>query len=137
MKRREIFSSFLSKIALLDTLTPNEKDKICDCLKIEKYNKGDYVIKQGEKGEVFYFIKEGQSQATKNINGKEEIVFEYSENDYFGELALLKDEPRAANIVAKSELILASIDRTSFQRLLGPLEEILKRNTTRYETFVK
>jgi len=52
-------------------------------------------------------------------------------------LALLKDEPRAANIVAKSDLILASIDRTSFQRLLGPLEEILKRNTTRYETFVK
>jgi len=45
MKRREIFSSFLSKITLLDTLTPIEKDKICDCLKIEKYNKGDYVIK--------------------------------------------------------------------------------------------
>lgn len=64
-------------------------------------------------------------------------MYEYVENDYFGELALLKDEPRAANIVATSELILASIDRSSFQRLLGPLEEILKRNVTRYETFVK
>lgn len=137
IKNREVFSIFLSKITLLDTLTIVEKDKICDCLKIEKFKKGDYIIKQGDKGEVFYFIKEGKCQATKNLNGKEEVVYSYSENDYFGELALLKDEPRAANIVATTDVIVASIDRSSFQRLLGPLEEILKRNSSRYEAFVK
>ena len=48
-------------------------------------------------------------------------VMEYRRGDYFGELALLKNEPRAANIIAKTELKVASLDRHSFKRLLGPL----------------
>jgi cAMP-dependent protein kinase regulator len=63
-------------------------------------------------------------------------VYKYKENDYFGELALLRDQPRAANIIATSDCVLANIDRASFKRLLGPLEDILKRNTARYDAFV-
>ena len=55
--------------------------------------------------------------------------------DYFGERALLKNEPRAANVVAKSECVVVSMDRHSFKRLMGPLEEILKRNMDVYENF--
>lgn len=62
---------------------------------------------------------------------------ELKQNDYFGELALLNDSPRAANIKATSEkLVLASIDRASFKRLLGPLEKILERNSERYKNYV-
>jgi cAMP-dependent protein kinase regulator len=43
-------------------------------------------------------------------------------------LALLKNEPRAANVIAKSKVKVAKIDRDSFKRLLGPLDEILMRN---------
>jgi cAMP-dependent protein kinase regulator len=46
----------------------------------------------------------------------------YKAGDYFGELALLKNEPRAASIIAKTDLKLASIDRESFKRMLGPLD---------------
>lgn len=56
---------------------------------------------------------------------------------YFGELALLKGEPRAANIVANSPLKLISLDRNSFKRLLGPIEEILKRNSEQYTKYVR
>jgi len=45
----------------------------------------------------------------------------------------LEDQPRAANIIATSDLILASIDRASFKRLLGPLTELLKRNRDKYQ----
>lgn len=48
IKRREAYTNFLSQITLLDTLNQIEKDKICDCLKIEKFKKGDSVIKQGD-----------------------------------------------------------------------------------------
>ena len=65
------------------------------------------------------------------------MVFDFKTSDYFGELALLRDQPRAANIIATSDCVLASIDRKSFKRLLGPLEDILKRNTARYDQYVR
>ena len=56
----------------------------------------------------------------------------YKRGDYFGELALLNDKPRAANVVAQGRLTVVTLDRSSFVRLLGPCDEILKRNTSHY-----
>lgn len=65
-------------------------------------------------------------------------MFEYKENDYFGEIALLKDEPRAATIKAvNGRLKVCSIERDAFKRLLGPLDELLKRNMSKYESYIK
>jgi cAMP-dependent protein kinase regulator len=61
----------------------------------------------------------------------------YKVGDYFGERALIKNEPRAANVVAKTECTVVSLDRHSFKRLLGPIEEILKRNMDLYEKYKK
>ncbi len=60
---------------------------------------------------------------------------QYKVGDYFGERALLKNEPRAANIIAKTEMTTVSMDRHSFKRLMGPLEEILRRNLSIYDEF--
>jgi len=60
----------------------------------------------------------------------------YKPGDYFGELAILKDEPRAASVVAKSKIKVTSLDRESFRRLIGPLDEILKRNMAKYQKFM-
>ena len=139
VNRRKKFETFLSKIPILDSLNSYEKDKICDCLQTKTYNDSDYIIREGESGDVFYFIQSGTCKATKKnkTTGKEEVVYEFVENDYFGELALLKNEPRAASVIATSAQVeVAFIDRAAFKRLLGPLEEILKRNSARYEKYV-
>lgn len=54
-------------------------------------------------GDKFYFIEEGKAIATKKEEGEQEAkkVLDYKENDYFGELSLLRDEPRAANVIAQ------------------------------------
>jgi cAMP-dependent protein kinase regulator len=54
---------------------------------------------------------------------------------YFGERSLLKNEPRAANIVCKTDCRLVSLDRHSFKRLMGPLDAIMRRNMEVYEAF--
>lgn len=64
-------------------------------------------------------------------------VFAFNPGDYFGELALLKNQKRAASIKATSPLDVVELDRDSFKRLCGPLEDILKRNEERYANFVK
>ena len=60
---------------------------------------------------------------------------QYKIGEYFGERALLKNEPRAANVIAKTDCVVVSMDRHSFKRLMGPLEDILKRNMDVYEHF--
>ena len=62
-------------------------------------------------------------------------VLKYKPGDYFGERALIKDEPRAANIMATTQLQVVALDRHSFKRLLGPMEDILKRNMTVYQQY--
>ena len=75
--------------------------------------------------------------ATKTLEpGKAPVeVMAYKEGDYFGERALLKNEPRAANVIAKTDCCLVSMDRHSVKRLLGPLEALLRRNFDLYEKY--
>ena len=139
-KKREKYENFLKKVDILSTIDPYELMQISDALKTATFKMGDYIIKEGEMGDVFYILEEGSCEATKTLEpGKPDITIkDYHVGDYFGERALIKGEPRACNIIAKSENVkVISLDRTSFKRLLGPIEELLKRNIEKYQTFCK
>lgn len=82
-------------------------------------------------------IMEGEATATKEIDGAQKEVMQYSTGDYFGERALLKNEPRAASVNAKTTCKVMQLDRKSFTRMLGPIDEILMRNMENYKTFVE
>lgn len=99
-------------------------------LKEEKYKEGEFVIKQGEQGNKFYIVIEGKLVAEKMEEGCEfpKVVYKYKEGDYFGELALIHDINRQASVKALTPVRLACICRDSFKRILGNLEDILKRN---------
>ena len=138
-KKREKYENFLKNVEILSTIDSYEIMQISDAIKSAIYKKGDYIIKEGEIGDIFYILEEGECVATKTLEpGKPETVIkEYGVGGYFGERALIKGEPRAANIIVKSdEAKVISLDRTSFKRLLGPIEELLKRNIEKYQTFV-
>ncbi len=137
-KKREQYENFLKSVEILHSVEPYELSQIADALKSCVYSKNDYIIREGELGDIFYIIVEGEAIATKTIEpGKPPVkVKEYKKGDYFGELALLKGDPRAANVVATSHLKAISLDRNSFKRLLGPIEDILKRNSEQYTKFV-
>jgi len=61
----------------------------------------------------------------------------YGPGDYFGELALLRGEPRAANVIAQADCKVIQLERKSFKRLLGPLDKILQRNMSNYMKYAK
>lgn len=51
---------------------------------------------------------------------------------YFGELALLKNDKRAASVTALTEVTVLSLGREAFDELLGPLQEILQKQASVY-----
>mmetsp|Transcript_37764 Transcript_37764/g.97432 ORF Transcript_37764/g.97432 Transcript_37764/m.97432 type:complete len:325 (-) Transcript_37764:1181-2155(-) len=65
----------------------------------------------------------------------EDIVGVLHSGDYFGEIALLYNEPRKATCRAQGHVKVLKLDRDSFSRLLGPLHNILERNMDRYAQY--
>lgn len=139
MKKREKYEMFLKSVDILKQVEDYELSQICDALQVKKIAKGTELIKQNENGDNFYIIEEGEAYAMKTFNPGDEpkLVKEYQKGNYFGELALIKNEPRAASVFTKTDCRLLSLDRMSFKRLLGPLENILKRNSDSYVKYVK
>ncbi len=137
-RKRDRYDEFLSSVKILSSMDPYERSKLTDALKEEKCKKGDFIIKEGEVGDQFFILSEGTAIATKTLTPGQEPqkVMDYNKGDYFGERALLMNEARAANIVVTSdEGVAVSLERDAFMRLLGPLEDILKRNMTIYEEY--
>ena len=119
-------------------MDPYERSKLGDAVIECKYKKDDYIIREGEEGKTFFLIAEGTAVATKILGDSPEPVKvkDYSKGNYFGERALLTSENRAANIVVTSdECVVLSLERDTFNRLLGSLDNILKRNMEEYHKF--
>ncbi|CAF4652423.1 unnamed protein product, partial [Rotaria sp. Silwood1] len=57
--------------------------------------------------------------------------------NYFGEIALLCNRPRVATVIAKGTLKCVKMDRARFERVLGPIQDILKRNIPRYNSVIR
>lgn len=55
---------------------------------------------------------------------------------FAGEIALLLDRPRAATVIARGPLKCVKLDRSRFERVLGPCSDILKRNISQYNSYV-
>jgi len=66
-KKREKYEAFLNSVKILSSMDPYERSKLGDALKEEKFKKDDFVIKEGEIGDKFFIIAEGEAIATKQI----------------------------------------------------------------------
>ncbi|CAN5230232.1 hypothetical protein BH18ACT10_BH18ACT10_10970 [soil metagenome] len=80
----------------------------------------------GVVGDRLYIVKEGEAVVVaRGDNGGEKELATLSKNDYFGEMALLRDVPRTATVRANGPMELYSLERGDFQMLLES-SEILK-----------
>jgi cAMP-dependent protein kinase regulator len=132
-QRRRMYEAFLEEVPLLAYLKKYERAKIADALDTIKYPTGSTIITEGDPGDAFYLLESGEADALKN--GVEQPVKSYKRGDYFGELALLDDKPRAASIITSTEVKVARLGRDGFKRLLGPVEEIMRR--TQYDPLTR
>ncbi|MDP9226358.1 MAG: MFS transporter [Actinomycetota bacterium] len=71
---------------------------------------GTAIIRQGDVGDSFYIVDEGEAEAV--VGG--DIVAAYGRGGYFGEIALLRDVPRTATVRATSRSRLMTLEREEF-----------------------
>ena len=116
----------LAKIDLFKDLDKKTLAKFADVLSTVKFSEGEKIVRKGDVGDIFYIINDGQVRVHDiglgDASYEDQIL---KKGDWFGERALMTGEPRAANVTAMTEVYAFACDRESFQRSIGPLEDIL------------
>uniref|UniRef100_A0A8D0L203 Protein kinase cAMP-dependent type I regulatory subunit beta n=1 Tax=Sphenodon punctatus TaxID=8508 RepID=A0A8D0L203_SPHPU len=134
----EKFETMVMISNILESLDKWERLTVADALEPVQFEDGEKIVVQGETGDDFFIITEGTASVLQRRSDNEEYVEvgRLGPSDYFGEIALLLNRPRAATVVARGPLKCVKLDRPRFERVLGPCSEILKRNIQRYNSFI-
>ncbi|XP_042608492.1 cAMP-dependent protein kinase type II-beta regulatory subunit [Cyprinus carpio] len=139
-KKRKMYEAFIGTLPLLTSLEVSERMKVVDVLSTKVYNSGEQIIAQGDLADCFYIVESGHVRITmkrsksKNDTEDEEVeIATCSRGQYFGELALVTNKPRAASAYAMDNVKCLVMDVQAFERLLGPCMDIMKRNIANYE----
>lgn len=121
-KKREMNSLYtvLEKISFFKILPHDLIVQLSQCLKTRTYCDGEVIIKEGVIDECnFYIIVDGEVKMTKNTSPDSAVTILKSGN-YFGEIALLSNAPRSANIIAVGAVETLVLDKDNFNKLLQP-----------------
>jgi CRP-like cAMP-binding protein len=91
--------------------------------------KDEFVFREGDSGEEFYIIEEGEVECLKKSNSIEgfTLIRALEKADHFGELALINNKSRSLSIrIFSPECKLLKLDRDTFTRILGSIGKHLE-----------
>lgn len=138
-EKRSQTKSILQNVDILKQLTEVELLTMADSMQEVVYEEGDVICRQGDAGSSFYIIKQGGATCTQvDAQGQHREVARLTVGDYFGEIALLTTKPRQATVTATKSnggVKLLSLERCTFNRIIGSIEDILRRNMAAYNKF--
>jgi cAMP-dependent protein kinase regulator len=133
--KRQLYQSLLRHIPALQELPDYEILLVADALQPLGPAEGAEIVKQGDTGDWFFIILNGRCRVLKKASGEDEEreIAVLESGEFFGEIALMRDTPRAATVIAGPDCKLIKLDRPSFHRLLGPCYKIFEDHMARYE----
>ncbi|MBM3153143.1 MAG: cyclic nucleotide-binding domain-containing protein [Chloroflexi bacterium] len=100
-------------------ISPGEVEELISSSQLQNYGPGTVLCRENAIEDTFYVILEGEVEVTKVINNAENRLLKVLEaGDFFGEMALIHDAPRAATVTAITPLIVLEIKKEAFDRVL-------------------
>lgn len=94
---------------------------------VVEYKANEIIFSQGDEGDLMYVVQEGEVEVLQIVGDFEKQVVVLERGDFFGEMAVLEDEPRSHSTRAISDTKLVTIDRGGFQTMLLRNAEISVR----------
>ena len=136
---REISIFFPDIAATTSNMTPAEVQKYLETLVVPVLTEAlaDMCLQKPAdpfKWLAMYLLEHNPRGSTK-LEFADAVVSVLKTGDYFGEIALLTNKPRQVTVRCKTDCVLLMLDRDAFNRLCGPLFEIMKRNIDSYQKF--
>lgn len=108
-------------VPLFAGLSRRHQHRVADLAVEEAIMEGATIVREGDIGETFYVILEGEAKVTTK-SGR--VVNRLRPGDFFGEISLLDGGPRTANVIADTPMVLLGVARKAFFRAIADQPEI-------------
>eukprot|EP00928_Gymnodinium_smaydae_P026391 TRINITY_DN20744_c0_g5_i1.p1 TRINITY_DN20744_c0_g5~~TRINITY_DN20744_c0_g5_i1.p1 ORF type:complete len:757 (+),score=221.98 TRINITY_DN20744_c0_g5_i1:101-2371(+) len=125
------YVKYLDTVDLLNVLKDSEKQDLAKALQEASFSKGETIFEQGAVGDKFYILISGEVSVVKDGRETAKLSATGDSAQIFGEMALLNNAKRGATInVISQKAMCLTVDKVSFDMLLGPLEALKARGKT-------
>ena len=105
----------LREVALFSEMDEQEVAEIRAIMDELKFKPGQTIVREGDTGDLFYIITEGEVQVTIRDDENNDIVLhDLGPGGFFGELSMLTNEPRSARVLAVSNVTTLALERNEF-----------------------
>jgi CRP-like cAMP-binding protein len=105
----------LARVPLFSGLAPRHLRRLADVTEEQRYMEGSRVVREGEIGDTFYVILQGEA---KVVGGTGRVLNRLRPGDFFGEISLLDGGPRTASVVADTPLAMLALPRKAFLKVI-------------------
>ena len=109
----------LKKVPLFSDLADAELARFAEVTREREYPKNSVILFEDDPGDALYIVSSGQVKVVLiGEDGREVILSVLGDGDFFGEMALIDDEPRSAHVIAMKDSQLLVLRRDDFQAQL-------------------
>ncbi len=112
-------ADILRKVPLFGQLAPSDLERVVEISRERTYPRNSVILFEDDPGDALYVVAEGQVKVVLiGEDGREVILSVMGEGEFFGEMALVDDEPRSAHVIAMEDSTLLVLRREDFQGIL-------------------
>ena len=109
----------LKQVPLFSQMDDAELGGIRALMDVETYQPGQVIIREGETGDEFFVVVQGNAQTLiLDASGVEVVVDDVGPGGFFGELSMLTKEPRSARVKAVDSVKTLTLERHEFFEFL-------------------
>ena len=95
-------------------------------MEMNAFAPGQVIFREGDAGDTAYLVASGTVEISRDQDGKPIVLGEIKPGSLFGEMALISDQPRAANATAKEKCVVYLIPRTVFETELKGTSALMR-----------
>jgi hypothetical protein len=114
----------LRTVPLFGDLDPEDLQRIAASALERRYLAGEELVREGELGDELIVIVEGHVRVVRVEAGGERLLRTYGPGNHIGELAVLRDRPRAATVIADDEVLGLVIGGEALRAILHERPEV-------------
>jgi CRP-like cAMP-binding protein len=108
----------LRRLSLLAGLSGRQIEEVAERLHPARYREGEVIYEQGSAGTALYLIERGEVRLIQRADGADLVLAHLTEGDFFGEMELLNDDPRASTVEVVRDADLWVLGSDDFEALL-------------------